>query len=211
MILADDNFATIVSAIEQGRNIYNNIKKSIIFLLTGNLGEVITMVVALSIGWESPLLATQLLWINLITDSLPAIALGMDTNDPKIMNTPPRNPKEGFFRRSTFGSIFFYGALIGGVTLIGYAIGMALAPDPTTALDHARSMAFITLIMAQLLFAFSIRSHSVTSFGLGFFSNRSLTLSLILGIFLQVILFSTSFTREIFHLVPLRWEDWYIV
>jgi P-type Ca2+ transporter type 2C len=97
MILTDDNFSTIVSAIEQGRNIYNNIKKSVIFLITCNLGEVITILAALIIGWKAPLIATQLLWINLITDSLPAIALGMDPGNPEVMKEKPRPAKESFF------------------------------------------------------------------------------------------------------------------
>lgn len=97
IILTDDNFTTIVVAVEEGRNIYTNIKKSILFLLSCNLGEVVAMFFVLLIGWQSPLLAIQLLWINLITDSLPAIALGMDGGDPQVMKEKPRSPTESFF------------------------------------------------------------------------------------------------------------------
>jgi len=97
IILVDDNLSTIVVAVEQGRNIYNNIRKSVVFLLSCNLGEVVAMLIVLSLGWETPLLAIQLLWINLVTDSLPAIALGMSPNDPTVMDESPRKPKEHFF------------------------------------------------------------------------------------------------------------------
>lgn len=215
MILTDDNFATIVSAIEAGRNIYNNIKKSILFLLTGNLWEVITMVVALSIWWETPLLATQLLWINLITDSLPAIALGMDTNDPDIMREPPRNPKLGFFSRSTFLSIFSYGWLIGGITLMAFWIGYAMhgytpysSNVPMYVLDFARTLWFITLIIAQMFFAFSIRSRERTLFSLGIFSNPYLIMAWGVALWLQISILAFSFTRDLFHLTPLSLVWW---
>lgn len=215
MILTDDNFATIIAAIEAGRNIYNNIKKSIIFLLTGNLGEVITMVVALTVWWESPLLATQLLWINLITDSLPAIALGMDTNDPDIMREPPRNPKMGFFSRSTFLSIFSYGWLIGGVTLMAFWIGYAMhgytpysSNVPMDVLDFARTLWFLTLIIAQIFFAFSIRSREKTIFSLGIFSNPYLLIAWGVALWLQISILAFSFTRDLFHLTPLSLVWW---
>jgi P-type Ca2+ transporter type 2C len=123
MILTDDNFSTIVSAIEQGRNIYNNIKKSVIFLITCNLGEVITIFVALIIGWKAPLLATQLLWINLITDSLPAIALGMDPGNPDVMKEKPRPAKESFFANGAGLHVLLGGFLIGALTIAAYFFG----------------------------------------------------------------------------------------
>ncbi|MFA5329764.1 MAG: cation-translocating P-type ATPase, partial [Prolixibacteraceae bacterium] len=123
MILVDDNFSTIVSAIEQGRNIYNNIRKSVLFLLTSNLGEVISMFVALMAGMAAPFVATQLLWINLLTDSLPAVALGMDPGNPDVMKEKPRDPKENFFAHGAGLRAILGGLLIGIITLLAFWYG----------------------------------------------------------------------------------------
>ena len=120
MILADDNFANIITAIEQGRNIYNNIKKSVVYLLATNVGEVVAMVVAILIGMPAPFIATQLLWINLLTDTLPAVALGMDPGDPDVMQQEPRNPKESFFAKGAGMKIMLGGTLIGLLTIFAF-------------------------------------------------------------------------------------------
>ena len=112
MILTDDNFTTIVRAVEEGRNIYNNIKKSVIFLLSCNLGEVISVFVSVLFSWPVPLLPTQILWVNLITDSLPAIALGVDPGDKDVMKKPPRAPQESFFANGAGGGSGIGGPLI---------------------------------------------------------------------------------------------------
>nr|MBP6492103.1 HAD-IC family P-type ATPase [Clostridia bacterium] len=117
MVLTDDNFATIEKAIEEGRNIYNNIKKSVLFLLSSNLGEIITMFVAIIAGFASPLKAIHILWVNLITDSLPGLALGVDSGDPDIMKSAPRNPKESLFAQGGLTITIFFGLVIGGITL----------------------------------------------------------------------------------------------
>jgi Ca2+-transporting ATPase len=123
MILTDDNFSTIVSAIEQGRNIYNNIRNSVLFLLTCNLGEVITMFVALISGMASPFIATQLLWINLLTDTLPALALGMDPSDPDVMTEKPRNPNESFFAHGAGWHTLLGGIFIGLISIVAFWFG----------------------------------------------------------------------------------------
>ena len=152
MILADDNFTTIVHAIEEGRNIYKNIKKSVIFLLSCNLGEVITILVAIIFAWPLPLLATQILWINLITDSFPAIALGVDTPDKEVMNDKPRDPTESFFAGGAGFRVMLGGVLIGALALVAFYIGLSeegyhLGQDniPESALAHARTMTFLVL------------------------------------------------------------------
>ena len=121
LILTDDNFNTIERAIEEGRSIYENIKKSILFLLSSNFGEIITMFLAILFGMPSPLKASHILWINLITDSLPALALGVDKNDiPMLMNKPPRSPKENLFAHGGLFCTLFYGALIAAISLIAF-------------------------------------------------------------------------------------------
>ena len=165
MILVDDNFSTIVTAIEQGRNIYNNIKKSVIFLITCNLGEVLTIFVALLMGWSAPLLATQLLWINLITDSLPAIALGMDPGSHDVMKEKPRPAKESFFANGAGMRVLFGGFLIGALTLIAYFYGYyehGFSPFdkqvPQDTIEYARTLAFMVLVVCQLFYSLALRN-----------------------------------------------------
>src|SRR5690606_18647851 len=123
MILADDNFSTIIVAIEQGRNIYNNIKISVLFLLVCNVGEVVTMLVAILIGLPIPLIATQLLWINLLTDTLPAVALGMDPGDKDVMKEKPRPLNDNFFSHGGGRRVIFAGILIGILTIFAFVSG----------------------------------------------------------------------------------------
>jgi len=217
MILTDDNFSTIVSAIEQGRNIYNNIKKSVIFLITCNLGEVLTMFISLLIGWEAPLIATQLLWINLITDSFPAVALGMDPGSPDVMNEKPRDSKESFFAGGAGMHVILGGTLIGALTIIGFWFGYYehgyspfnhLAPPET--LEYARTMAFMVLIMCQLFYSLAVRNSSKSIFRIGIFSNKYLIGAILLGIFLQLIVIEIPVIQQAFHLQMLDFRAWII-
>jgi Ca2+-transporting ATPase len=217
MILADDNFATIVSAIEHGRNIYNNIKKSVIFLLTCNLGEVITMFVALLMGWEAPLIATQLLWINLLTDSFPAVALGMDPGNPDVMNEKPRNPKERFFSGSEVIHMLLGGFLIGALSIIAFWFGYyehGYSPFdhsvPANTVEYARTMAFLVLVMCQLFFSLAVRDSSKSVFQIGIFSNKYLVGSILLGVFLQLSVIGIPVMQRAFHLQMPDPEGWLI-
>lgn len=153
MVLADDNFVTIVEAVKQGRNIYDNIKKSIHFLIATNIGEIVTIFLGLILGLKSPLLAIQLLWINLVTDSLPAIALGLEPPDKDIMNKKPRNPKKGIFSDGLWSKIVVEGMMIGMLTLLAFSIGNKLY-----GIDVARTMAFVALGMLELVHSFNIKS-----------------------------------------------------
>lgn len=205
MILTDDNFRTIVNAIEAGRNIYANIKKSITFLLSCNAGEIVAIFTAILIGWRSPLLPIHILWVNLITDSLPALSLGMDRGDPDALRKPPRNPDESIFAGGTGFSVLINGLIIGAITLAAFRIGTVLYAD---SLEHARTMAFVVLAMSQLFHAFDVRDTSYSIFQLGLFTNRWLWLALGVGAFLQWAVisippFATLF--EVFPLVPLDW------
>ncbi|GAA0065877.1 calcium-translocating P-type ATPase, SERCA-type [Clostridium perfringens] len=208
MILTDDNFSTIVSAVEEGRKIYLNIKKSILFLLSCNLGEILTLFTAILLNWNSPLQPIHILWVNLITDSFPALSLGVDKTKEDVMNNPPRNPKESIFVKSDKVQLIINGVLIGGITLFAFKLGERLYAD---SLIHAQTMAFVVLSVSQLFLSLSLRSNTKSAFSLGLFSNKYLVYSILLGIFLQVIIISISFIANIFKVTPLLLYDWIVV
>lgn len=153
MVLADDNFVTIVEAVKQGRNIYDNIRKAIHFLISTNVGEIVTIFIGLLLGLKSPLLAIQLLWINLVTDSLPAIALGLEPVDKDIMNRKPRDNKKGIFAEGLWSKIFLEGTMLGMLTLFAFSLGNNLY-----GLEVGRTMAFMALGMLELVHSFNIKS-----------------------------------------------------
>ena len=153
MVLADDNFVTIVEAVKQGRNIYDNIRKAIHFLISTNIGEIVTIFMGLVLGLKSPLLAIQLLWINLVTDSLPAIALGLEPVDKDIMNKKPRDSKKGLFSDGLWSRIFIEGTMIGMLTLLAFSLGNNLY-----GIEVGRTMAFVALGMLELVHCFNIKS-----------------------------------------------------
>jgi len=217
MILTDDIFSTIVLAIEQGRNIYNNIRKAVLFLLTCNLGEVITMFVALISGMAAPFLATQLLWINLITDTLPALALGIDPPDPDIMEEKPRDPNESFFAHGEGLRIILGGILIGSISIIAFWFGYfehGFSPFsqnvPQKVIEYARTLAFITIIACQLIYSLGLRSNKKSIFSVGIFSNKYLAGSIILGLALQLLVVFIPFLRNAFKLQMLDLQGWLI-
>ncbi len=218
MILTDDNFSTIVNAIEEGRNIYNNIKKAVIFLLSCNLGEVITVFASILFYWPVPLIPTQILWINLITDTLPAIALGLDPGDKDVMKKKPRNPKESFFAHGAGMRAIIGGTLIGILTLVafwaglnehGYNLGASNIPEEV--LTYARTMSFIVLATSQLFFAFTMRNSYKSIFKIGVFSNMYLVGATIVGFILQVICISVPFLANAFGMQNLSLGDWDLV
>ena len=215
LILTDDNYATIVYAIEQGRNIYSNIKKSVIFLLTCNLGEVVAVFFTLLIGWKAPLIATQLLWINLITDSFPAIALGMDPGNPDVMKDKPRDSKESFFAGGAAFHIILGGILIGVLTIFAfwfgyYEHGFSPFDDSVSSdtVEYARTMAFMVLVISQLFYSLALRSSVKSIFQVGVFSNKYLTASIILGVVLQLIVIGIPVMQRAFNLQMLDLKGW---
>ena len=153
MILTDDNFVTIVEAVKQGRSIYDNIRKAVHFLIATNIGEIVTIFLGLILGMNAPLLAIQLLWINLVTDSIPAIALGLEPEDKNIMNKKPKDSKKGIFSDGLWGKIIVEGAMIGVLTLFIFSFGNKLY-----GLEVARTMAFVTLGLIEMIHSFNIRS-----------------------------------------------------
>ena len=165
MILTDDNFKTIVSAVEVGRTVYSNIKKAITYLFAGNLGAIIAILFAVFIGWPNPFTALQLLFINLINDSLPAIALGLEPAEKNIMKEKPRNIDEGILQGGTWGAVLVRGAIIGIVVILAQNIGNKLSPELGAA------MAFSTVTIARIFQTLPARSDKVTTFKLGLFKN----------------------------------------
>lgn len=153
MVLADDNFVTIVEAVKQGRNIFDNIRKAIHFLIATNIGEIVTIFMGLVLGLKSPLLAIQLLWINLVTDSLPAIALGLEKPDFNIMNRKPISSQKGLFADGLWSKIFVEGTMLGMLTLLAFSIGNNLY-----GLEVGRTMAFVSLGLLELVHSFNIKS-----------------------------------------------------
>lgn len=166
MVLLDDNFATIVKAVEVGRTVYDNIKKSITYLFAGNLGGIIAILFAVFADWANPFTTIQLLFINLVTDSLPAIALGLEKPEKTVMNNPPRNPNEGILAGGTLRAVAIRGTIIGVVTIIAQYIGTQYSPELGTA------MAFATLTLSRIIQTFASRSNTETIFKLGFASNK---------------------------------------
>ena len=219
MILTDDNFTTIVYAIEEGRNIYNNIKKTIMFLLSCNLGEVFCVFFATVFGWAIPLVSTQLLWINLVTDTLPAISLGMDPGDKDVMNRKPRDPKESFFAEGAGMRAIVGGVLIGILTLVAFYLGIIHSGDVpikeakegTEIVTYGRTMAFIVLTFSQLFYSLSMRNSKKTIFEVGFFGNISLIISIIISMILQVLLISIPPIAEMFKVTALDPSHWEMV
>ncbi len=204
MILNDDNFVTIVDAVKEGRNIFDNIKKAIHFLIATNIGEIVTIFIGLLLGVKSPLLAIQLLWINLVTDSLPAIALGLEPAEKDIMNRLPRDQKKSIFADGLMGKIITEGCMIGIFTIIAFSIG-----NKYYGIDVARTMAFVSLGMLELVHCFNVKSEE-SIFKIGIWENKYLIGAFILGTFLQLIIVFIPSLAEIFSLTKLNRTQWLI-
>ena len=204
MILNDDNFVTIVDAVKQGRNIFDNIKKAIHFLIATNIGEIVTIFVGLLLGVKSPLLAIQLLWVNLVTDSLPAIALGLEPPEKDIMNRPPRDAKKSIFADGLMGKIVIEGFMIGMFTIFAFFIG-----NKYYGIEVARTMAFISLGMLELIHSFNVKSEE-SIFKVGLFENKYLLGAFVLGTVLQLGILFVPRLAEIFKLTQLNATQWLI-
>lgn len=208
MILTDDNFSTIVEAVKEGRNIYNNIRKSITFLLSCNIGEIIALFIGIILGWPAVLRPIHLLWVNLITDSLPALALGVDPDDPDIMKEKPRDQKEGLFSGRNGAFLIGNGILIGIITLFAFYIGIKIYPNSVA---HAQTMSFVVLSISQLIYTLSIRHNKKSIFEIGVFTNKYLIGAIILGIILQNIVITVPFLASVFKVFTLTPNDWMFV
>ena len=196
MVLTDDNFASIVSAVEEGRGIFDNIRKFIHYLLASNASEVLLMLLAALVGWPAPLTAVQLLWINLVTDGLPALALGMEPPERDIMRRPPRPPREPVITRRGGLRILIHGVLMAAVGVVAFACSYGRGED----LARARTVAFCTLAFTQLFFSFACRSPRYTLPELGPFSNPYLFGAIAASALLQIGVVTLPFTRPIFDI-----------
>lgn len=208
MILTDDNFATIVNAVEEGRGIYENIQKFLHYLLACNTSEVLFMFIGTLTGWPTPLVPIQILWINLVTDGIPAISLAMEPIESGLMSQAPRDPKEPFLPAARMLKIAWHGSLMASIALFAFWIYYSYWERPV---EQARTIAFCTIALTQVFFAMGCRSFSKTTFLFAPFSNPSLILAMIGSVALQVAVVSIPWTANLLGAVPLSLKDWSIV
>lgn len=207
LVLADDHFATIVAAVEEGRNIYENIRKFISYLLASNVGEILIMFLAMLAGLPLPLVPIQILWVNLVTDGLPAMALGVDPAEENTMNRPPRDNRESVFARGVGWKIITRGLLIGFCSLAAFCVTYWETPDD---LVRAQTVAFATLVMAQLIYVFDCRSTG-TIFQRTPFDNKALVLAVLSSVALLLGVIYYSPLQPIFHTVPIGLREWTLI
>jgi len=208
MVLTDDNYASIVAAVEQGRIIYSNIRKFVFYLLSCNLGEILIIFTATLAGLPSPLTPIQLLWLNLLTDGAPALALGVEKGDPDTMDRPPRPPKEPVINRPMQVGIAIQTLAIAGVTLAAYAVGLLTHPETPA---YAETMSFVTLSASELLRAFTARSERYPLLKIGIFSNRAMVAAVAASLVLLMAVVYAPFLQPVFDTVPLGWAQWRLV
>ncbi|MFD1735758.1 calcium-translocating P-type ATPase, SERCA-type [Bacillus salitolerans] len=207
LVLLDDNFATIKAAIKEGRNIYENIRKFIRYLLASNVGEILVMLFAMLLALPLPLVPIQILWVNLVTDGLPAMALGLDQAEGDVMRRAPRNPREGVFARGLAWKIISRGFLIGGVTLAAFMI--VYYRDPNN-LMYAQTIAFATLVMAQLIHVFDCRSDR-SVYHRNPFENKYLVFAVLSSILLMLVVIYYPPLQPIFHTTAITLRDWLLI
>ncbi len=207
LILMDDNFTTIKDAIREGRNIYENIRKFIRYLLASNVGEILVMLFAILLGYPLPLIPVQILWVNLVTDGLPAMALGLDKPEKNVMSKKPRDANEGIFAHGLGFKIISRGILIGAVSLIAFMTAYHFTNGD---LDVSRTHAFSTLVMTQLIHVFDCRSEK-SIFSRNPFGNFYLIGAVIISFLLLVVVIYSPFLQVIFHTVPLNWFEWMFI
>ena len=223
MVLTDDNFASIEKAVEEGRGMYANIKKTVVFLLSSNIAEVLAMFFIICIGFKSPLIAIHLLWVNLVTDSLPAIALGMDPKDPNNMREKPRDPKEGIFAKGGLFNTIFYGAIITVSVLLAYFSAFWLDPEfgfdyqaimnvaeNSEVLLQARTMAFVALSICELVHMLGMSTGDRSAFTIFTKKNWMMAIAFFAGLGLQLLVVEVPFMQQLFSTANLSWQEWLI-
>jgi Ca2+-transporting ATPase len=208
MVITDDNFVSIVAAIEEGRGIYDNIKKFVHYLLSCNAGEILVMFVSSLVGLPMPLLPIQILWINLVTDGLPALALGVDPVDPNIMKQPPRPTDEGVITKGRAFLMLWQGAFIAVCTLVAFGFVLFVEKE---GIGRARTAAFVVLACSQLFHAFNCRSMTESLFKIGILTNKKLILATTTSFFVQMMVVYVPFLQRVFRTEPLGAFDWLLV
>ncbi len=205
MVVTDDNFASIAAAVEEGRAVFDNIRKAVFYLLSCNISEILLMLLATLLALPLPLLPVQILWINLVTDGLPALALAVDPKDPDLMRRPPRPSKERFLTKERFASVFVQGTFIALITLGAFVYclyGMDLS------LERARTLTFTILVAAQLFHAFNSRSDRRSLLEIGLLTNKPLLVAVVLSGALQAAIVLSPPLHPIFDVVPFDAEHW---
>ena len=205
MVVTDDNFASIAAAVEEGRGIFDNIRKTIYFLLSCNVSEVLVMLFAVLIGLPLPLLPIQILWMNLVTDGFPALALAVDPKSPDLMKQPPRRPEARLLDGSTLLAIGAQGLMLGAISLGAFAYSLYGLHQEV---EQARAVAFTVMVIAQLVHAFNCRSERWSLFQVGLWTNRPLLLAFSLSLGFQIVVLTVPAVSTIFKVVPLPIEDW---
>ena len=209
MILTDDNFSTIVSAIEEGRGIYANIRKAVHYLLSCNIGEIFTIFAATLLGFgQMPLVPVQLLWLNLVTDSLPALALGVEPVEEGVMEEAPRDASAGLFDRKFSLRLAWQGLMVGGLTLAAYFLGFTRLARPGMEGAAANTMAFATLTLCQLFHAFNVRSEDRSLFAQGVLSNPAMNRAFLAGLAMQLSVLLVPPLQGVFSVVPMTPAQW---
>ncbi|HHL40622.1 MAG TPA: calcium-translocating P-type ATPase, SERCA-type [Deltaproteobacteria bacterium] len=208
MVLTDDNFASIVAAVEEGRGIFDNIRRVVHFLISCNIGEILTILAASLTGMPFPLLPVQILWTNLVTDGLPAIGLAMEPVDRGVMERRPRRKDEGIVTASLMWVMLIQGVFMAACTLAVYAADLYWFGSP---LDHARTMAFTTLVFCQKFHVFNCRSETESIFAIGPFTNGVLNVAVLVILVTQALLVYVPWLEDVFKVVPLSVSDWVII
>ncbi|MEQ8156819.1 MAG: cation-translocating P-type ATPase, partial [Clostridiaceae bacterium] len=214
IVLTDDNFASIVSAVEEGRIIYSNIRKFVSFLLSCNVGEILVVFIIILFNLPVPLVPIQLLWLNLVTDSFPALAISSERGEPHIMSMKPRKAEESILNGEMIKGIIVQSTSLTVSVLGAYLLMLSKYPDYLTSREHlmyARTYAFAVLISAELIRAYSSRSENYTLFKIGIFSNRTLVWATLLSFALLAVVIYVPFLRSIFQTVYLSINDWFII
>jgi len=208
MVLTDDNYASIVSAIEQGRIIYSNIRKFVYYLISCNIAEIMIIFLSTLFTGNSPLTAIQLLWLNLVTDGAPALALANEVGDPDIMEQQPRPPKESIINKYMRGGIIVQTIAITTAVLLAYFLGLRAHPEQP---EFAQTMAFVTLSVSELLRAYTSRSEYFPLLKIGVFKNKWMNIGVLVSLVLIFLVIYVPFMNKIFDTVPLGWAQWELI
>ncbi len=211
IVITDDNFATIVGAVEQGRVIVSNILRFIHYLFACNFAEILTVFAAIMLGWPLPIAVLQILWLNMVTDLFPALALAMEPAGDDVMLRAPRDPREPLMTRSFAWLIAWQGILLAACTLVAFRIALGWYGETGAGLEHAVTIAFMTLSMVQIAHTLNARSRTRSLFSSGLFTNRWLLAAIGFSVLVQLMAVQVPFLRRVLDTVPLTWQDWELI
>jgi Ca2+-transporting ATPase len=211
IVITDDNFATIVGAVEQGRVIVSNILRFIRYLFACNFAEILTVFSAIMLGWPLPVSVLQILWLNMVTDLFPALALAMEPAGDDVMRQPPRDPAEPLMTRSVAWMITWQGALLAVCTLGAFRVGLLWYGESGAGLAHAMTIAFMTLSMVQIAHTLNARSQTRSLFTRRLFANRWLVAAIVFSTLVQLTAVEVPFLQRVLGTVSMTWQDWSVM